>query len=198
MREPYEILVKPLVSEKSMLLMGENKYSFAVAKDANKIEIKHAVEKMFNVTVLSVNTRTIQGKVKRQGRYEGKRADVKKAIVTLKAGDQIIIAALDYDYAMSTTQNTNNRAAVDVTKSADNLYVTFGSDVQIITLEAGATVTDGHKDCCKSDVGFKHLVCKVYNRCFVLWVFCHSVVFQKSFKTGNHFISLSHRILIGI
>ena len=89
MREPYEILVKPLVSEKSMMMMGENKYSFAVAKDANKIEIKNAVEKLFNVTVLSVNTRTIQGKVTRQGRYEGKRPDVKKAIVTLKAGDQI-------------------------------------------------------------------------------------------------------------
>ncbi|MGM9567503.1 MAG: 50S ribosomal protein L23 [Clostridia bacterium] len=89
MREPYEILVKPLVSEKSMMMMGENKYSFAVAKDANKIEIKNAVEKLFNVTVLSVNTRTIQGKIKRQGRYEGKRPDVKKAIVTLKAGDQI-------------------------------------------------------------------------------------------------------------
>ena len=89
MREPYEILVKPLVSEKSMMMMGENKYSFAVAKDANKIDIKNAVEKLFNVTVLSVNTRTIQGKVKRQGRYEGKRPDVKKAIVTLKAGDQI-------------------------------------------------------------------------------------------------------------
>ena len=89
MREPYEILVKPLVSEKSMMMMGENKYSFAVAKDANKIEIKNAVEKLFNVTVLSVNTRTIQGKLKRQGRYEGKRPDVKKAIVTLKAGDQI-------------------------------------------------------------------------------------------------------------
>ena len=72
-----------------MMMMGENKYSFAVAKDANKIEIKNAVEKLFNVTVLSVNTRTIQGKVKRQGRYEGKRPDVKKAIVTLKAGDQI-------------------------------------------------------------------------------------------------------------
>ncbi len=46
MREPYEILVKPLVSEKSMLLMGDNKYSFAVAKDANKLEIKYAVEKL--------------------------------------------------------------------------------------------------------------------------------------------------------
>ena len=89
MREPYEILVKPLVYEKSMLLMGDNKYSFAVAKDANKLEIKYAVEKLFDVTVESVNTRTIRGKVKRQGRYEGKRPDVKKAIVTLKAGDQI-------------------------------------------------------------------------------------------------------------
>ena len=78
MREPYEILVKPLVSEKSMLLMGDN-----------KLEIKYAVEKLFDVTVESVNTRTIRGKVKRQGRYEGKRPDVKKAIVTLKAGDQI-------------------------------------------------------------------------------------------------------------
>ena len=69
--------------------MGDNKYSFAVAKDANKLEIKYAVEKLFDVTVESVNTRTIRGKVKRQGRYEGKRPDVKKAIVTLKAGDQI-------------------------------------------------------------------------------------------------------------
>ena len=89
MREPYDILVKPLVSEKTMLLMGEGKYSFVVAKDANKIEIKQAVEKMFDVTVTDVNTRTIRGKIKRQGRYEGKRPDVKKAIVTLKAGDQI-------------------------------------------------------------------------------------------------------------
>ena len=89
MREPYEILVKPLVSEKSMMMMGDNKYSFSVAKDANKIEIKYAVEKLFDVTVLDVNTRIIRGKIKRQGRYEGKRPDVKKAIVTLKDGDSI-------------------------------------------------------------------------------------------------------------
>lgn len=89
MREPYEVLVKPLVSEKSMLLMGENKYSFEVAKDANKIEIRKAVEKMFDVTVVNVTTRTIPGKIKKQGKYEGKRPDKKKAIVTLKAGDQI-------------------------------------------------------------------------------------------------------------
>ncbi len=89
MREAYEVLVKPVVTEKSMILMEENKYSFEVAKDANKIEIKHAVEKMFDVKVLRVTTRTIRGKVKKQGRFEGKRPDRKKAIVTLRAGDKI-------------------------------------------------------------------------------------------------------------
>ena len=82
MRKAYDVLVRPLVSEKSMLLMGENKYSFEVAKDANKIDIKRAVEEQFDVTVLNVTTRNIRGKVKRQGRYEGKRPDKKKAIVT--------------------------------------------------------------------------------------------------------------------
>ncbi len=91
MRQPYDILVKPVVSEKSMLLMGENKYSFEVARDANKIEIKYAVEKLFNVKVLRVTTRTIRGKVKKQGRYEGKRPDKKKAIVTVREGDKIQI-----------------------------------------------------------------------------------------------------------
>ncbi|HIZ77282.1 MAG TPA: 50S ribosomal protein L23 [Firmicutes bacterium] len=89
MRKAYDVLVRPLVSEKSMLLMGENKYSFEVAKDANKIDIKRAVEEQFDVTVLNVTTRNIRGKVKRQGRYEGKRPDKKKAIVTLKDGDKI-------------------------------------------------------------------------------------------------------------
>ena len=89
MRKAYDVLVRPLVSEKSMLLMGENKYSFEVAKDANKIDIKRAVEEQFDVTVLNVTTRNNRGKVKRQGRYEGKRPDKKKAIVTLKDGDKI-------------------------------------------------------------------------------------------------------------
>lgn len=89
MRKAYDVLVRPLVSEKSMLLMGENKYSFEVAKDANKIDIKRAVEEQFDVTVLNVTTRNIRGKVKRQGRYEGKRPDKKKAIGTLKDGDKI-------------------------------------------------------------------------------------------------------------
>lgn len=88
MRE-YDVLKKPLVSEKSMLLMAENKYAFEVAKEANKFEIKDAVEKLFDVTVTKVTTRTIRGKIKKQGRYEGKRPDMKKAIVTLKDGDKI-------------------------------------------------------------------------------------------------------------
>lgn len=88
MRE-YDVLKKPLVSEKSMMLMAENKYSFEVSKGANKYEIKDAVEKLFDVTVLNVTTRTIRGKIKKQGRYEGKRPDMKKAIVTLKDGDKI-------------------------------------------------------------------------------------------------------------
>ena len=89
MRKAYDVLVRPLVSEKSMLLMGENKYAFEVAKDANKLDINRAVEEQFDVTVLNVTTRNIRGKVKRQGRYEGKRPDKKKAIVTLKDGDKI-------------------------------------------------------------------------------------------------------------
>lgn len=85
----YDILVKPLVSEKSMMLMAENKYSFEVARGANKIEIKNAVEELFDVKVLNVTTRNIRGKIKKQGRYEGKRPDKKKAIVTLQDGDKI-------------------------------------------------------------------------------------------------------------
>ncbi len=89
MREAYEVLKKPIVSEKAVILMEDNKYSFVVDKNANKIEIKHAVEKAFNVTVLNVTTRNLKGKLKRMGRYEGKRPDTKRAIVTLKPGDKI-------------------------------------------------------------------------------------------------------------
>ena len=93
MRNPYDVLIKPTVSEKSIMLMEENKYSFIVAKEANKVEIKHAVEEAFNVKVLNVTTRVLKGKVKRMGRYEGKRPDTKRAIVTLKAGDKIQVFA---------------------------------------------------------------------------------------------------------
>ncbi len=91
MRDPYEVLRKPMVSEKSVMLMEDNKYSFIVDKAANKIEIKHAVEAAFNVTVLNVTTRILKGKIKTMGRYSGKRPDTKRAIVTLKPGDKIEI-----------------------------------------------------------------------------------------------------------
>lgn len=89
MRNVYEVLKKPIVSEKAVILMEDNKYSFVVDKDANKIEIKHAVEKAFKVTVLNVTTRNLKGKVKRMGRYVGQRPNTKRAIVTLKPGDKI-------------------------------------------------------------------------------------------------------------
>jgi len=89
MRDPHDILIKPLVTEKSMRLMEENKYCFMVEKRANKIEIKHAVETLFKVRVLNVTTRIIKGKIKRMGRTQGKRPDIKRAIVTLAEGNRI-------------------------------------------------------------------------------------------------------------
>lgn len=89
MREYYDVLVKPMISEKTIGMIEENKYTFIVARDANKIEIAHAVEEAFKVKVVDVTTRNSRGKVKTQGRYTGKRPDVKKAVVTLKEGDSI-------------------------------------------------------------------------------------------------------------
>lgn len=89
MRTPLEVLKKPVVSEKTMNLLAENKYTFQVNPDANKIEIKYAVEKAFKVTVLDVKTLNIKGKTKKVGKHVGKTPDKKKAIVTLKAGDKI-------------------------------------------------------------------------------------------------------------
>ena len=91
MRNPHDVLIKPMISEKSVAMMEEGKYSFIVDKDANKIEIKHAVEELFHVSVVQVTTRTIPGKVKRRGRFEGKQPDTKRAIVTLKPGNKIEI-----------------------------------------------------------------------------------------------------------
>lgn len=91
MRSPYDVLIKPVVSEKSLSLMEENKYTFYVNKDANKIEIKNAVEKLFNVHVVKVRTMIVKGKLKRQGRFVGRTPDRKKAIVTLKPGEKIEI-----------------------------------------------------------------------------------------------------------
>ncbi len=93
MRNPHDVLVRPMVSEKSLMLMEENKYVFVVNKDANKIEIKYAIEKLFNVKVEDVTTHIIKGKMRRMGRTQGKRPDTKRAIVKLAAGNSIPIFA---------------------------------------------------------------------------------------------------------
>ncbi len=90
MKKDRTILIKPILTEKlSELQEKENKYGFVVDKDANKIEIKRAVEDKFEVKVTKVTTMNMNGKLKRMGRFEGKRADWKKAIVTLEENDKI-------------------------------------------------------------------------------------------------------------
>lgn len=89
MRDARDVLKRPVISEKSVGLVEENKYSFWVDPAANKIEIKAAVEKMFKVKVLDVRTMNVDGKMKRVGKSTGRTADRKKAIVTLKAGERI-------------------------------------------------------------------------------------------------------------
>ncbi|MGC7871486.1 50S ribosomal protein L23 [Desulfosporosinus sp. FKB] len=89
MRDAREVLKNPVISEKSVGLVEENKYSFWVNPAANKIEIKAAVEKMFKVSVVEIRTINVRGKMKRVGKYAGKTPNRKKAIATLKAGDRI-------------------------------------------------------------------------------------------------------------
>ena len=86
----YEIIKKPVITENSMDQMADRKYTFEVAKDANKIEIKKAVEEIFKVEVEKVTTMNYDGKPKRQGVFAGKRADWKKAVVKLKEGSKTI------------------------------------------------------------------------------------------------------------
>ncbi|HET9777965.1 MAG TPA: 50S ribosomal protein L23 [Propionibacteriaceae bacterium] len=90
-RDPRDVLLAPVVSEKSYGLLDENKYTFLVTLDANKTEIKIAVESVFKVRVTDVNTLNRQGK-KRRTRYGyGKRPDTKRAIVTVAPGERIDI-----------------------------------------------------------------------------------------------------------
>lgn len=89
MKELTQILVEPVVSERSTLLNEMDKYVFVVHKDANKIEIKQAVEKLFKVKVEKVNVVNVQGKRKRRRYKIGKRPDWKKAIITLQEGQKI-------------------------------------------------------------------------------------------------------------
>lgn len=90
-KNPRDILLKPVISEKSYGLLDENKYTFEVHPDANKTEIKIAVEKVFGVTVTSVNTLNRQGKRRRTRNGWGKRKDTKRAIVSVAPGDRIDI-----------------------------------------------------------------------------------------------------------
>ena len=80
---PEDIIIAPVITEKSNMDMQEGKYTFEVNKKATKVDIANAVEKLFEVKVLKVNTMTVKGKMKRMGRYEGKTSDWKKAIVTI-------------------------------------------------------------------------------------------------------------------
>jgi large subunit ribosomal protein L23 len=90
MRGAHQVVLKPLLTEKGTRLKEEgNQYIFRVAKTANKVEIQQAIEQLFKVTVLSVRTARVRGKVKRLGRFQGRRPDWKKAIATLKEGDSI-------------------------------------------------------------------------------------------------------------
>ena len=90
MRSPYQVVLRPLLTEKGTRLKeAGNQYLFRVDKTANKIEIKQAIEQLFKVTVLDVRTLRVRGKTKRLGRFQGRRPDWKKAIATLKEGDVI-------------------------------------------------------------------------------------------------------------
>jgi large subunit ribosomal protein L23 len=85
----HQVLLKPTITEKSTLLQESGRYTFQIAPTANKIQVKEAVEKNFNVTVLDVNITKIHGKRKRYGPRVKKMPNIKKAVVTLKSGDRI-------------------------------------------------------------------------------------------------------------
>jgi large subunit ribosomal protein L23 len=92
MRNVHEVIIRPLVTEKSTdQLEREGAYSFVVARDANKVEIARAIETLFNVKVRDVRTMQYRGKERRLGRFLGRRAAWKKAVVKLRTGDSIEI-----------------------------------------------------------------------------------------------------------
>ncbi len=83
MKPAYDVVIRPIITESSMDLAAERKYAFKVDPRANKTEVKHAIEEIFDVDVAKVNIMNVNGKTKRLGRSVGKTADYKKAIVTL-------------------------------------------------------------------------------------------------------------------
>lgn len=90
MKSSYDIILKPVITENSMDMLADKKYTFKVATCANKIEIKKAVEEIFDVKVAKVTTINMDGKMKRMGRYEGRRAAYKKAVVKLTEDSKTI------------------------------------------------------------------------------------------------------------
>ena len=90
MKNAHDVIVRPIITEDSMSRLADKKYTFEVASDANKIEIKKAVEEIFKVEVDKVNTISMKGKNKRVGYHFGKTYEWKKAIVTLKASSKTI------------------------------------------------------------------------------------------------------------
>ena len=91
MTNPRDLLIRPIITEKTAQMMEKNKYTFQVPLTANKVEIRQAIEAIFNVKVEKVNTVRVLGKTKRMGRFVGKRSDYKKAIVKLVAGQKLPI-----------------------------------------------------------------------------------------------------------
>lgn len=85
----YDVILAPILTEKAHLATVEQKYAFKVHPDANKIQIRQAIEALYSVTVTDVNTTNYMGKLKGAWRRKGRRADWKKAVVTLKEGDVI-------------------------------------------------------------------------------------------------------------
>ena len=85
----FNVILRPLITEKNTMLMEQNKYCFEVAREATKPMIKTAIERLFNVTVESVRTMNVRGKLRRRGKTSGYTAEWKKAIVTLAANDRI-------------------------------------------------------------------------------------------------------------
>ncbi len=85
----YEVLRRPLITEKSTALQAQNKYAFEIADKANKLMVRQAVEKAFKVKVTGVNVISMRGKMRRVGRHQIHTSPWKKAIVTLKPGDKI-------------------------------------------------------------------------------------------------------------
>lgn len=89
MKNAFEVIKRPLITEKSTKLVEERKYTFEVMPGANKIEVKQAVEEAFNVKVINVNIVNVRRKERRVGKYEGLRPAVRKAVVTLAEGQKL-------------------------------------------------------------------------------------------------------------